>query len=169
MNPTQEVTTRRPTTSQAWDDMIRRMDREMARVRDKAFALFQMRRPEDGTELDDWFRAERELFAEFPSAMEETEKEVTLEVGVPGFEAKDLTVTVLPESMLIEGGITKTENGVTETREFLRHFPLSCVIRTEGVKATLDNGKLTVKAEKQPAPVAVKPEAVKPEAKAATV
>lgn len=158
MTPTKEVTTQRPATSHAWDELIQRMDREMDRVRQKAFALFNMRRPEEATELDDWFRAERELFAEYPSEVKETEKEVALEVGLPGFEAKDVNVTVLPESVVVEAKSTKTENGNTETRQFLRHFPLSCVIRTEAVKALLDNGKLTVTAEKLPAPVALKPE-----------
>ena len=65
----------------------------MKRISERAFSLFANRGFSMGMDLDDWFRAEREIC--WPAAeLCEEEGKFELKVELPGFDPGDITVTV---------------------------------------------------------------------------
>jgi HSP20 family protein len=86
-----------------------------------------------------------------PSAeIEETDNEIYLKLEVPGMEAKDLTVEVSDESILIAGerkSESKTEEkGIVRSEfhygKFERRIPLSSHVQKDQVQAECKNGML---------------------------
>ncbi len=55
--------TTRPCTRQALDELIAKLDGVFNQVRRNAFDAFLLRGEKVGSELEDWFQAERALFA----------------------------------------------------------------------------------------------------------
>lgn len=117
------VPTTRPTSREALDEMVEKLDCIFNDVRRKAFDSFLTRGEKFGSDLEDWFKAERELFRLPESEMKETETEFQIRAAVPGFKADDLHVQVLPELIVIEGKVEtkpaeaeKVEAKTPETR-----------------------------------------------------
>lgn len=84
--------------------------------------------------------------------IEETDSEIHLRLEVPGMEAKDLTVEVMDESVLITGerkSESKTEEkGIVRSEfhygKFERRIPLSSHVQKDQVQAECKNGMLTL-------------------------
>jgi HSP20 family molecular chaperone IbpA len=176
------VPTTRPTTREALDEMIDKLGSVFEDVRRKAFESFLTRGEKFGSDMEDWFRAERELFKMPESALKDTENEFEIRAAVPGFKADDLHVQVLPELIVVEAktetkkpaeevkGETKTppETKKTEgekihfsefeSKRLFRQYRLPAPIDVKEVQATLDAGMLKIVARKQqvvPAPKAI--------------
>jgi len=128
-------------------------------VRQRAFDIFKHRSPNDGSDLDDWFKAERDLIWAPESDLVEKDGKFEMQVAVPGFDAKDVEVTALPEAIVVcaesthqhddaDGNVRFCEFG---ERTLFRRFDLPAPINVDKVTADLDKGvlKLTAfKAEK---------------------
>jgi len=118
------------------------------------------------TELDSTERRMRRLFEDVgfapglavPAAdVYETDDEFVVELEVPGYEEKELTIEVYDHTLAIRGSRKKIEE--EETREFAVHerlermferrFILPNEADTEHLKAFFGNGVLEVHAEKQ--------------------
>lgn len=122
----------------------------------RAFELFEGRGALLGRDLDDWFRAEMELL--HPVHMEITEADDTLiaRAEVPGFEAKDLQVSVEPQRITISGKKESTEEKKTAkavykeqcSNEILRVVDLPIEIEAPKATATLKSGVLEVRMPK---------------------
>jgi HSP20 family protein len=126
-------------------------------VRKKAFELFQQRGCVDGSDVEDWLRAENAVVWKPKSRLLETEKEFKMEVAVPNVEAKDIIISALPESIVVQAQTSRKEEkeGAVRFSEFMerklfRRFDLRPGIDVERVKATLENGMLTIVAAKLP-------------------
>jgi len=179
------VPTTRLTTREALDGMIEKLDAVVRDVRGKAFESFLKRGEKFGSDLEDWFAAERELFRMPESEMKETETGFEIKAAVPGFAAENLHVQVLPELIVIEGKVEETKPVQAETRaevkaeaktevkkaeehkvifsEFaskrlFRQYKLPAPINVKDVLASLDKGVLTISARK--VQVAPKPAAI---------
>jgi HSP20 family molecular chaperone IbpA len=163
------VPTTRPTSREALDKVIEKLDSVFRDVRGKAFESFLMRGEKFGSDLEDWFKAERELFRLPESEMKETETNFEIRAAVPGFTAEDLHVQVLPELVVIEGKLERksqeTEPNKQKTEEpksnekivfsefgskrLFRQYRMSTPIDVNGVQAMLDKGMLVITAPKQ--------------------
>jgi HSP20 family molecular chaperone IbpA len=126
-------------------------------VQRKAFELFQERGCTDGRDVDDWLRAERSLVLRPESRLLETEKEFKLEMAMPNVEAKDIIISALPESIVVQAQTSRNEEkeGEVHFSEFrdmrlFRRFDLRPGIDVEQVKAKLESGMLTIVAVKLP-------------------
>ena len=127
-------------------------------VRKRAFELFQRRGAMDGSDLDDWFQAENDLIFAPKSEDVETEKEFEMRVGVPAIEAKELQISALPDSIIVQAETSRKEEqseGKVQYSEFserklFRRFKFPVAIDVEQVKATLDKGTLRIVAAKAP-------------------
>jgi len=127
------------------------------KIRNRAFELFERRGRVPGFELDDWLQAEHDLFWVPPAELTESGSEFKVKVGVPGYEAKDLDVTVQPDEILIQGKAEqseeKTEKGVYYSefgaKSLYRRFALAAPIEVGAVTANVDKGMLTVIAPKK--------------------
>lgn len=87
----------------------------------------------------------------------ETESEYHLELSVPGFDKKDISLSIEDQMLVIKGQHKeeKTENSIYRRREFAagefsRFFELSDDIDTEKIKATHENGILKIRLPKKP-------------------
>ena len=127
-------------------------------VRRHAFELFQRRGAMDGWDLDDWFRAEHDLILTPKSELVETEKEFEMKVEVPAMEAKDLQISALPDSIIVQAETSRKEEpseakvhySEFNERKLFRRFEFPVAIDVEQVKATLDKGMLRIVAIKAP-------------------
>ncbi|HEU5215726.1 MAG TPA: Hsp20/alpha crystallin family protein [Gaiellaceae bacterium] len=119
------------------------------------------------TELDSMERRMRRIFEEIgfapvlaPAAdVYETDDEFVVELEVPGYEEKELSIEVSDHTLAIKGSRTRTKEENTKEfalherleRQFQRRFVLPSEADTEHVKAVFGNGILEVHAEKLPA------------------
>lgn len=71
------------------------------KIRKRAFELFERRGGAPGFDVDDWVRAEHDLFWVPQAELAETENEFKIKVGVPGFEARDLSITAETDEIVI--------------------------------------------------------------------
>ncbi|MGZ4371757.1 MAG: Hsp20/alpha crystallin family protein [Gaiellaceae bacterium] len=116
------------------------------------------------TELDSMERRMRRLFEEIgfawglaPAAdVYETDDEFVVEVEVPGYEEKELSIEVSDHTLAIKGARTKTKEEKTKEfalherleREFERRFVLPTEADTTHLKAVFGKGVLEVHAQK---------------------
>ena len=116
------------------------------------------------TELDSVERRMRRLFEEIgfapglaPAAdVYETDDEVVVELEVPGYEEKELSIEVSDHILAIKGAREKTKEEKTKEfalherleREFERRFVLPTEADTEHMKAVFGKGVLEVHAQK---------------------
>ncbi len=125
------------------------------------------------TELDSMERRMRRIFEEIgfapglaPAAdVYETDDEFVVELEVPGYEEKELSIKVYDHTLAIKGSREKVEEEKTKEfalherleRMFERRFVLPNEADSEHLKAVFANGVLEVHAEKLPT---VKPKKV---------
>lgn len=139
-------------------DLIERFDKVYSEIANRAFSIFE----NDGIfgrDLDNWLKAETEAL--HPVRVNVTEKDgaIDIEAEVPGFEAKDLEITLEPQRLIISGKReTKEEatKGKTiykeqSSNEILRAIPLPMEVEAAKATATLKNGMLEVHAPKSAA------------------
>ena len=121
-------------------------------IRKRAFELFERRGGAPGFDVEDWVRAEQELFWVPQAELAETDNEYTIKVGVPGFDAKDLNVTAASDEILIRGEASKREERTGKgiafsefgTKSLFRRFALPAPIDIGGMTANVENGMLTM-------------------------
>lgn len=134
------------------------------RVRQRAYDIFKHRSASDGSDLDDWFKAEHELIWAPESDLVEKDGKFEMQVAVPGFDAKDVNVTALPDAIVIcaesthkhdksEGNVYFCEFG---DRTLYRRFDLPAPIDVDKITAHLDKGVLKLTATKAEKPAATK-------------
>jgi HSP20 family protein len=149
----QKVEDNRPAVPPVLEEMNATFDK----IRKRAFELFERRGGAPGFDVEDWIRAEHDLFWVPQVELIETDAQFEIKVGVPGFEAKDLNLTAQPTEILIQGNAEKrqekTEKGVSYsefgTKSLYRRFALATPIETGAVTANVENGMLTVSAPKK--------------------
>ena len=109
----------------------------------RAFEIFQGNGGHSGNALDDWFRAEAELFHPTPVELAESDNVLTLKAGVPGFTEKDLRISIEPGRVTITG---KRAVNSTRVNEIFRIIDLPKRVDPEshGIAATCNKGMLTI-------------------------
>ena len=140
------------------------IEKRTQQVQCRAFELFERRGCEFGHEVEDWLKAERELF-DWPTAeMIEKDKDYEFQMALAGFDAKDVGVTASPSEIIVhaqnesakkseESSVVWTEFG---SNDVYRRFRVPQPIDAEKTKATLDKGVLRITAVKA-APAMEKP------------
>jgi HSP20 family protein len=122
------------------------------KIRKRAFELFERRGEAPGFDVEDWVRAEHDLFWVPQAELVETETEFKIKVGIPGFEAKDLNITAQPAEIVIQGNAEKreekTEKGFSYSefgaKSLYRRFTFTTPIEMGAVTAKIENGLLTI-------------------------
>jgi len=149
--------------------VFKEMESVLARVRARAFDLFSRRGFGDGHALDDWLAAEREIC--WPAGeLVEQDKAFTVNVGLPGFEPADISVTATPHQLVVHAQ-SKIENKKEEegkkgqkvcwsefrSNDVYRQVDLPKDIDPQSVSASLQNGLLKIVASKADKPARVVP------------
>jgi HSP20 family protein len=149
--------------------LIHRIDRVYDSIARRAFELFESSGGTFGRDWEDWFQAEAELLHPVHVHIDETSTAFSIRAEVPGFNARELEVSIEPQRLVISG---KRESKEEEKKgqtirceccsdEILRVIELPAEVNTTGVSATLNDGVLELKlpkaAKKQP--VRIEPKA----------
>ena len=124
----------------------------------RAYELFDGNGRWHGRDMEDWFRAERELLHPAHLDVEETEDEYTVRAEVPGFTAKELDVKVEPFRVTIAGKRDsrkdekkgRTLHAELSANHLLRTVEFPSHLDTGRPKATLKDGILTIEIPKAP-------------------
>jgi len=131
---------------------LRKMDEIENRIARRAYELFASSGFTDGHDLEDWLLAESELFGRTPVEVTETEKEVTVKAGLPGFTEKDIEIRVEPRRLFISGkreekseDKTKGQTVYSErSNEVFRTVDLPADVDPDKVKTILSHGELEI-------------------------
>jgi HSP20 family protein len=131
---------------------LRKMDEIENRIARRAYELFASSGFTDGHDLEDWLLAESELFGRTPVEVTETEKEVTVKAGMPGFTERDIEIRVEPRRLFISGKREeKSEDkkkGQTiyseRSDEVFRTVDLPAEVDPDKVKTILTNGEFKI-------------------------
>jgi HSP20 family protein len=140
--------------------VFKEMESVLERIRARAFDLFSRRGFGDGHALDDWLAAEREIC--WPAGeLAEQDKAYTLSIGLPGFEAGDISVTATSHDLIVRAK-SKSEAKKEEedkkgqkvcwsefrSNDVYRQVGLPKSIDPQSVSASLHNGLLKIVATK---------------------
>jgi HSP20 family molecular chaperone IbpA len=142
--------------NEATAPFFKRVDSLFEEIRKKAFSLFEQRGLRDGRDVEDWLAAEREILWLPPVDLVESDGRFRIRVAAPGFQAKEITVTALPEAIFVEAKSetkeeeTKGEARLLElaSRKVYRRIDLPAPIDVEQMTARLENGVLELVAVK---------------------
>jgi HSP20 family protein len=151
------------------DQILDHMKETIDAVARRAFELFETNGRVFGRDLDDWFRAERELLHPLYLDVSETDGTLNVEVEVPGFSEKDIEISLEPRRLTISATRETAEERkkgktVYSERASNRVFrivglPAEVDTASTAIKATYDKGVLTL----------ALPKLAKPEARQITV
>jgi len=140
------------------------LEKRFEAIERRAFDLFEKRGGEFGHELEDWLNAEHQLGC--PAAeLSEKDGAYTLEIALPGFQAKEVEVTATASEIVVHAALKEEKKGEKDnvlwtefgSSDVYRRFELPNPIQCDKVTANLENGLLRVSA----------PEILKPEEPAA--
>jgi HSP20 family molecular chaperone IbpA len=132
------------------------VDKTIEKIQRKAFSLFEQRGGLPGLDWDDWLLAEHSVLGASSAELLESDKELKLQIALPGVESKDVTVTATPESLIVQAKASHSHSDADgEIRfcefsedELCRQFGLPSPINVNAVSASLDKGMLHVVASK---------------------
>ncbi|MGA8313010.1 MAG: Hsp20 family protein [Terriglobales bacterium] len=115
----------------------------------RAYEIFEANGRRFGRDLDDWFKAEMELLHPVHVSITETEDDLELKAEVPGFNEKEIEVSVEPSRLTITGKreTRKEKKGKAVYSELcsdqiMRIVDLPANVDTGKATATLKNGVL---------------------------
>ena len=125
-------------------------------IRQRAFDLFQSRNGGNGSDLDDWLKAERDVVWSPASELVDDKKEFRARIALPGFDAKDIQVSAMPDALVIQADATHTHEGKSGNVRFcefsenklFRRLDLPAPVDVDKVTASMDKGILQVTAPK---------------------
>ena len=127
-------------------------------LQERAFHMFEDRGASNGKDIDDWLRAEHEMFEMPPSELTEDETMVHLKAAVAGMKAENLEVRATPRQLVIRGkeeSEAEREEGKSHIREFshkqvYRQYDLPAEVEVDKITASLSEGMLMVEMPKAP-------------------
>lgn len=125
-------------------------------IRQRAFGLFQTRNGGNGSDLEDWLQAERDVVWAPASELVEDEQSFKARVALPGFDAKDIQVTAMPDALVVQADATHTHDGKSgdvrfcefSEKKLFRRLELPVAVDVDKVTAAVDKGILQIIAPK---------------------
>lgn len=132
------------------ETLLDRMNEVFNDISKRAFEIFDGSGRVFGRELDDWLKAEKEFLHPVHVQLTESGESLALQAEVPGFDEKELDISVEPRRVTISGRREtskeekkgKTLYSETGCDQMLRVVDLPVEIETDKVTATLKNGVL---------------------------
>ncbi len=158
----QGVAIKTSTRESVLDQMFKAFDA----ISRRAYEIFDCNGHLDGHDLEDWFKAETELFHPVHLEINESDDSVVVKAEVPGFTENELEVSAEPCRLTISGKHEsskeekkgKTMYSETCSRDVFRVVDLPTEIDTAKVGATLKDGVLQLTMSKAAKAVPVRPQ-----------
>ena len=138
---------------EGFDSLFGRVQKQMERIAQRAFQSFEQRGRLIGHDLEDWMKAESELFQPVPVEIEEKGNQLVIRADVPGFKDNELDIGLEPTHVVITGKSETTkeerERGkilYSEQRasEICRCVALPQEVNPEQASAVLKDGRLEI-------------------------
>lgn len=136
------------------EEMFDEMTKKFGAIARRAFQIFEHNGWQLGHDLENWFQAESELFHPLHLDIAEADNMLAVKAEIPGFTEKDLQISLEPRRLTITGKRETHEEKkgkktlYTErcSNEIFRvvDLPKEVDPKASGVKATFDQGILTV-------------------------
>ena len=125
-------------------------------IRMRAFNIFQNRNGGNGSDLNDWLQAEQDVVWSPASELMDDEKEFRARIALPGFDAKDIQISAMPDALVVQADAIHTHEGKSGNVRFcefseknlFRRLELPELVDVNKVTASLDQGILQVTAPK---------------------
>ena len=167
VQPAKEQALSKPTT---FESLFDRADEVFDAISRRAYEIFEGKGYTAGGAIGDWFQAEKELLHPVHINVTESDDALDIKAEVPGFNEKELEISVEPRRLMISGKREtskeekkgKTVYSETCANQVMRLIDLPAEVETEKVTAALKNGVLEVKL-----PKAAKPRTVRVQPKVA--
>lgn len=139
-----------------FENLAERVNKMFEAVSKRAYEIFEVNGRNRGHEIDDWLKAEKELLHPVHVAITESGEELEVKAEVPGFNEKEIEVSVEPRRLTITGKreagkeVKKDKTVFTESwsDQILRIVDLPLAVDADKVTATLRNGVLQMKMPK---------------------
>jgi len=103
-------------------------DELIDKVRRRAYELFEQRGDRDGSDLDDWLRAEKEFLFPAKCMVKQEPDRYKVSVSIPGFIGKDLKVYTLGDRLVVSGDATEKSAGKQTSTEETRSVFYQCTL-----------------------------------------
>ena len=134
----QGITVKTTTPDNFLEDMFNAFDT----ISRRAFEIFEGNGHLSGHDTENWFKAENELFHPVHIEVNESDESISVQAEVPGFNEKELRVTVGPNRLTISG---KRESS-KEEKKGKTVYSETCsdeIFRVVELPAEVDAGKST--------------------------
>jgi HSP20 family molecular chaperone IbpA len=105
-----------------------RIDEVIENVRRRAYELFEQRGHRNGSDLDDWFRAEKEFLFPAKCMVKQEPDRYKVSVSIPGFTGKDLKVYTLGDRLVVSGEVAEKSTGKQSFTEEKRSVFYQCTL-----------------------------------------
>jgi HSP20 family protein len=130
--------------------VIDRVQETFDAISRRAFEIFEGNGRSFGHDVEDWLQAEKELFHPVHLDINESDESISVKAEVPGFNEKELQVTMEPSRLTISGkheSSKEEKKGKTVysevcAKEVFRVVELPAEVDTKKVTATLKDGIL---------------------------
>jgi HSP20 family molecular chaperone IbpA len=140
---------------EAEETLWREIDDLEAEIRQKAQQIFEARGGVPGDADDDWVRAEREVCWVPQAKLKETDRAFRALIGMPGLEAGDIEVTLLPEMMIVRGKGLEDLDGADRihfsefgSRTLFRKIPIPALVHVDSAVVAFEKNLLEISAAK---------------------
>lgn len=122
------------------ETLVDRVDSIFNDIARRAYQIFEGNGRQNGHDVEDWFKAERELLAPVNIELNETDKAIEIKAGLPGFNEKELEISVEPTQVTITG---KHETSKEEKKgETVYSETMACdLFRVVGLPSEVDTAK----------------------------
>ena len=131
------------TKALATEDIFTEFDRIYDSIARRAFEIFSGDGHGFGHDLEHWFKAEAELLHPIHTRITESDKALTVKAEVPGFNARELDVSLEPRRLTISG---KKETSKEDKRKEKTVYQEQCsseILRIIDLPAEVDAAKTT--------------------------
>lgn len=137
--PIREIT---PFKFEEVEKVFERMQKTYDSIARRAFELFETNGKVSGRDLEDWFKAEKELLHPVHINIAETDDALEVKAEVPGFTAKELEVSVEPRRLTVTGK-RETKEERKEGKKVYSEHCASQILRVVDLPAEVDAAKVT--------------------------
>lgn len=136
-----------------FESLAERVNQMFETTAKRAYQIFESTGRTLGHDIEDWFKAEMELFHPVHVEMTQSGEELEVKAEVPGFTEKEIEVSVEPQRLTItgkresnrEGKKGKTIHMESCSDQILRVVDLPWAVDADRVTANLKNGILQLK------------------------
>jgi HSP20 family molecular chaperone IbpA len=143
------------TREEAEESLWKEIDDLESEIRQKAQQMFEARGGVPGDAEDDWVRAERQVCWAPQAELKESDRAFHAVIGIPGLDARDVEVTILPELVIVRGRGLKDSDGANRVHfsEFgagtlFRKIPIPALVHVDSAVVVFEKNLLEISAAK---------------------